>query len=525
MNLERSAAILVSGMVVVTWCKSADAQLTERMSVDSFGTQGNSNSVYPLISADGRFVVFESAASNLVAGDSNGAQDIFVHDRQTGTTERVSVDSSGTQGNNVSFDPSISADGRFVAFTSFASNLVSGDTNGTSDVFVHDRQTGTTERVSVDSSGTQGNGSCLVPSISADGRFVTFSSFASNLVSGDTNGTSDIFVHDRQTGTTERVSVDSSGTEGNGPCYNPSISADDRFVAFSSDASNLVSGDTNGTADVFVHDRQTGTTERVSVDSSGAQGNGNGYYSSISSDGRFVTFSSSASNLVSGDTNGKSDVFVHDRQTGTTERVSVDSSGTQGNGNGDYPSISANGRLVAFQSDASNLVSVDTNGTFDIFVHDRQTGTTVLVSVDSSGTQGNSFSITPSISADGRFVAFDSLASNLVSGDTNGTEDLFSHGPYLTLEADPQSPPAGATLTFNTWRGKSNGLSLLAATDVNGTFVFVPVILSAFDANGLWTLSATVPSGLAGYDITFETFGIIETGKVSVSNAVVVSFQ
>jgi hypothetical protein len=158
-------------------------------------------------------------------------------------------------------------------------------------------------------------------------------------------------------------------------------------------------------------------------------------------------------------------------------------------------------------------------------VHDRQTGTTKLVSVDSSGTQGNQISLDSSISADGRFVAFLSYASNLVSGDTNGTGDIFTHGSYLTLEADPQSPTAGATLTFNTWRGKANGLGLLVATDLDGTPLFVPVVSSAFDANGLWTLSATDPSGLAGNDITFETFGIIETGKVNVSNTVVVSFQ
>ncbi|MEZ4512377.1 MAG: thrombospondin type 3 repeat-containing protein [Chloroflexota bacterium] len=396
----------------------------ERVSVDSSGGQGNDGSTVSSISSDGRFVAFHSFARNLVSGDTNGWEDIFVHDRQTGATSRVSVNSSGGQGNSFSLAPSISSDGRFVAFESHASNLVSGDTNGSTDIFVHDRQTGETSRISVNSSGGQGNNHSSAPSISSDGRFVAFHSAASNLVSGDT-GRDDVFVHDRQTGETSRVSVNSSGDQGNSFSVLPSISSDGRFVAFTSYASNLVSGDTNGSHDVFVHDRQTGTTSRVSVDSSGSEGNGLSVYSSISSDGRFVAFQSRASNLVTGDTNNRDDIFVHDRQTGATSRVSVGSSGSQGNHFSFSPSISGDGRFVAFESYASNLVSGDTNGVPDIFVHDRQTGATSRISVNSSGSQGNSFSIFPSISSDGRFVAFQSGASNLVSGDTNGRPDVF----------------------------------------------------------------------------------------------------
>ena len=257
-------------------------------------------------------MVFYSSASNLVSGDTNGWSDIFVHDRQTGQTTRVSVASDGTQGNSASDKPSISSDGRYVAFKSTATNLVSGDTNGFIDVFVHDRQTGQTTRVSLASDSTQGNGDSYSPSISADGRYVAFRSSASNLVSGDTNGTSDIFVHDRQGGGTTRVSVASDGTQGNGDSYSPSISADGRYVAFMSAASNLVSGDTC-CSDIFVHDRQSGQTTRVSVASDGAQGNNHSWYPSISADGRYVAFHSYASNLVSGDTNSAPDVFVHDR--------------------------------------------------------------------------------------------------------------------------------------------------------------------------------------------------------------------
>ncbi len=414
---------------------------TVRASLDSSGNEGNSNSYDPSISSDGRYVAFSSDASNLVTGDTNGRTDIFVHDFQTGETVRVSVDSSGNESNRKSEFPSISSNGRYVAFSSYANNLVTGDTNGVSDVFVHDLQTGETARVSVDSSGNEGNSYSGSPSISSDGRYVAFSSYASNLVTGDTNGNWDVFVHDLQTGETVRVSVDSSGNEGNSDSYDPSISSDGRYVAFVSDASNLVTGDTNGVRDIFVHDLQTGETVRVSVDSSGNEGNSDSYSPSISSDGRYVAFESDASNLVTGDTNGIFDIFVHDLQTGETVRVSVDSSGNEGNSNSYDPSISSDGRYVAFVSDASNLVTGDTNGVRDIFVHDLQTGETVRVSVDSSGNESNSDSHYPSISSDGRYVAFESDASNLVTGDTNGSLDVFVHD-YLGQRQSAVGVPA-----------------------------------------------------------------------------------
>src|SRR3990170_5617 len=240
-----------------------------------------------------------------------------------GITERVSISSSQTEGNNSSYRPSVSSDGRYVAFDSLAGNLVTGDTNGYSDVFVYDRQTGLTQRVSLTSGGVQGNNHSYRPSLSSDGRYVAFDSLAGNLVTGDTNGYSDIFVHDRQTGVTQRVSLTSGGVQGNNHSYRPSISSDGRYVAFDSLASNLVTGDTNGYSDIFVHDRQTGLTQRVSLTSGGVQGNNHSYRPSISSDGRYVAFDSLASNLVTGDTNGYSDIFVHDRQTGLTQRVSL----------------------------------------------------------------------------------------------------------------------------------------------------------------------------------------------------------
>jgi WD40 repeat protein len=292
-----------------------------------------------------------------------------------------------------------------------------------------------TERVSVASDGMQANNDSERSSISADGRYVAFSSSADNLVEDDTNGVQDVFVHDRVTGETTRVSVASDGTQANGACATIgcwcirsglSISADGRYVAFHSDATNLVEGDTNGFTDIFVHDRLTGETTVVSVSSDGTQGNGGSSIPSISADGRYVAFRSDATNLVKGVTNGG--IFVHDRVTGETTLVSVSSDGTQGNEGAGFPAISADGQHVAFSSISDNLVEGDTNGVSDCFVHDRMTGETTRVSVASDGTQGNSDSgETPAISADGRYVAFFSGADNLVEGDTNEGADWFVH--------------------------------------------------------------------------------------------------
>jgi Tol biopolymer transport system component len=421
-HLGRHAAAVVTLTVAI---QAATAQVIGRVSVSSAGDQGDLHSYGPSISGNGRIVAFYSYASNLVPGDTNGRSDVFVHDLQTGGTTRVSVSGGGRQGNHQSLDPSVSADGRFVAFESYASNLVTGDTNGRSDVFVRDRQTGETTRASVSGSGDHGNHHSHDPSISADGRFVAFHSYASNLVAGDTNGCDDVFVHDRQTGQTTRVSISNAGSEGNKGSVLPSISANGRFVAFQSSAKNLVAGDANGQWDIFLHDRQTGETTRVSLSSHGDEANSFSYDPSISGDGRFVAFESCASNLVTGDTNGERDIFVHDRQTRQTTRVSTSSGGSQGNSGSQQPSISADGRFVAFHSHASNLVAEDTNGRSDIFVHDRQTDKTIRVSVSGTGHQGTGDSQCPSISANGRYAAFASGARNLIAEDTNRQQDIF----------------------------------------------------------------------------------------------------
>ncbi len=400
------------------------AQTTTRVSVHG-PNRGNGPSQHAQISANGHFVGYTSTASNLVDGDTNWVSDVFVHDRRTGETVRVSVDDAGNQGNSLSQFPRISDGGRFVAFESLASNLVDGDTNGALDVFVHDRQTRRTTRVSLADGGAEGNSASGVPCLSGGGRFVAFESLASNLVDGDSNESTDVFVHDRQAGETTRVSTDSRGRQANGGSAGCSVDGRGRYVAFESLASNLVDGDTNRVSDVFVHDRQTGKTTRVSVDSRGRQANGGSAAPSLSGDGRFVGFGSYASNLVDGDTNQDIDVFVHDRQTGETIRVSVDSQGRQANGSSGVPAVSADGRWVAFHSFASNLVDGDTNGSLDIFVNDRETGSTTRTSLTVRGLETNGLSRDSTVSKDGRFVAFESEASNLVARDDNGTIDVF----------------------------------------------------------------------------------------------------
>ena len=422
-----AAAILLAAGCVLPDEGGFPAGLSiERVSVSASGTEGNGVCGGPSISADGRYVAFNSGADNLVPGDANGGMDVFVYDRQSGSIERVSVDSLGSEGDFASSSPSISADGRWVAFRSGATNLVAGDSNDYADIFVYDRQTDSVERVSVDGAGTQANGSSNYPTISADGRYVAFQSDATNLVADDTNAAADIFVYDLHADSIERVSVDDLGNEGNAGSYSLSLSADGQWVAFSSAASNLVSGDTNLAADIFVYDRQSDTIERVSVDGSGIQANGLSSKPSLSADGQWVAFYSAASNLVSGDTNLATDIFVYDRQSDTIERVSVDSLGNEGNGISAGPSLSADGRYVAFYSDASDLLPADTNSVWDILVYDRQGDSLARVSVDSTGTEANGLSSEPSLSADGRYVAFSSEASNLVAGDTNSATDVFA---------------------------------------------------------------------------------------------------
>ncbi len=368
-NLGRGVFVFLLSIMLAfpsgtTIVRAAPGDIT-RISVDSVGTQANGSSRRGSISGDGRFVAFESDATNL----ADGAGGLFLKDRQTGAVTRISADGE---------NPSVSNDGRFVAYESFATALIGEDTNGVYDVFVYDRQSGVTTRVSVDSAGAQANGGSTNPSISGDGRFVAFQSDAANLVSGDENGVSDIFVHDNQTGTTERISRTSDGAGANASSYDPSISSDASVVAFTSNATNMDGNDTNNKPDIFARNRMNGFTTRVSVNSSGFGADGGGSHSAISGDGRYVVFLSDSGNLDprANDYRGKQLVYVHDRQIGQTTLASVYSDGTILTiGLLDQPTISKDGRYVAF----SFYDKGNNNGIMNIWVRDLQTGESIGV--------------------------------------------------------------------------------------------------------------------------------------------------
>lgn len=409
-----------------------------RVSVSSSGAETDANTYNQTgISGDGRYVVFSSVASTLVSGDSNGAADIFVRDTLTNTTSLVSSTASGTIGNAFSFLPTISADGRLVAFSSAATNLVAGTPVG--GVFVKDLSSGSIRVASSNSAGVASGSSAANAQLSADGRYVVFESIGDDLVTGDTNTAHDIFRKDLWTGETVRVSTSSAGAQANGDSYRPSISGDGRFVVFESVGTNLVAGDTNSQSDVFMKDMVTGQTTRVSTSASGQQGNDYSNSARISSNGKYVGFISYATNLVAGDTNVARDAFVKDLTTGIVTRASTDSAGNQGNSHTFNISLSADGRFAAFGTDAQNLTPDDTNSLlYDVFVKDLLTGETVRVSKDVGGIGANGDHNWGEISANGRYVAFHSDSMDLVSGDTNSQPDIFvarSDGRYSAVDA------------------------------------------------------------------------------------------
>jgi Tol biopolymer transport system component len=404
-----------------------------RVNVGPAGVQADGSTTSAVLSAGGRYVAFVSGARNLVRDDTNRARDVFVRDLRTSWTTRVSISSAEAESDGSSAKPSISADGSIVVFPSSATNLVAGDRNEFQDVFVRDRARGITARVSGRTD--EANGASLAALVSADGRVVVFSSDASNLVGGDRNGALDVFVVDRATGTTSRVGS-STGSDPSDRSEASSVDARGRVIGFRSYAPGLVGRDSNGLADVFAYDRRAGLTQRVNVSTVGDQADAATFRGMVSGNGRFVGFRSRANNLVPDDTNDALDVFVHDRLLGLTTRVSVSSSGAEANAAGlarsfrgsmfmSRPFLSANGRYAAFTSRAANLVADDTNGRSDVFVHDLWTGRTIRVSLTANGTEADGDSFVAGISADGRVVAFTSLADDLVPGDTNGRRDVF----------------------------------------------------------------------------------------------------
>ena len=427
--------IAISAFAALIWMPATVGQstgTTEQIDVSGSGARANIGSEVKIsLNADGRFVAFSSGASNL-APEQDLIQDIFVRDRASGTTELVSKNSSSEPSDGVSIDPEISANGRYVVFTSDATNLVPGDTNqcfnslldetyvpgDCPDIFIHDRESGHTERVSVGSAGEQANNQSYAPAISADGRYVTFGSKATNLIPNDPNF-SGLFIRDRHAGITMRVPI-AIAAKGD---Y--SITPDARYIAYT--------GLSNGKYAINVYDRQTGVNEQISAPLPRRSLDGDSTNPVMSADGRYVAYTSRATTLVAGDTNLRRDVFVYDRLNRVTERVSVSSAGAQANGDstpGIYSSwvaISADGRRVAFSSSATNLASGDTNTCSlfpgpgqcpDIFVRNRETGMTSRVSLTLSGGEANNASYRAVMSSDGNVLAYISLATNLGAGDT-----------------------------------------------------------------------------------------------------------
>lgn len=460
-KLGTRSAIIVCAVLVICAVAFSVVGQTRRISVTSTGGEVSLPSRNGVISGDGRYVSFHTNAA-LVPEDTNNWTDIYLYDMQAQQIAWVSVPASGPPSGGGSFYASVNETGRFVGFTSLATDLIAGDTNGREDSYVKDRQTGEVFRVSVASDGTQGNGESATPYLSADGRYAAFVSKASNLVPNDTNGRNDVFLHDRQTGETKRISVSSTGAQGTGgsgvggnATYVPiSISADGRYVVFNSDFTNLVSNDTNANRDVFVHDRDTGETKRVSVSSTGAQGDLHSFEPNLSADGRFVVFSSVATNLVPNDTNGnRADVFRHDLQTGATTLVSLTPLGLQVNRECRQPVVSRDGRFVAFESSSPDFVVGDTNSAGDCFVRDLLTGNVVRASISSTGGQAFLGGIDHfDMSSDGRSVVFSTASSNMVPGDTNMETDMF------VREIGPANELVGLSLSASIIAGQNRAV-------------------------------------------------------------------
>ncbi len=386
------------------------------VSKDAAGLQGNGVSNWPRISADGTYIVFQSLATNLVTPNT-ASQQIFRKNVVTGEVGLVSADSAGTQGNGVSALPVISDDGRYVAFFSTSTNLVTPNTTVT-DVFRKDMLTGEVKLVSANAAGTEGDAASSTPAISADGRYVAFYSGSTNLVSPATTGIQ-VFRKDLVTGEVKLASADAAGTQGNGNAnYSPDISFSGRYVSFTSTSTNLVTPATSG-QELFSKDMLTGEVKLASSDAAGAESNQSNGYPSYTDDARYVTFASNANNLIPGV--GFQQIYCKDLISGDIALVSADASGAQGTGMSTYSSISADGRFVAFDASATNLVTPATTNS-QVFRKDLASGEVLLASATAAGAQGNSASVFASMTPDARYVTFHSQATNLVAPATTGTQ-------------------------------------------------------------------------------------------------------
>jgi hypothetical protein len=431
------------------------------------------DSFNPSFSVDGRFVAFQSASTNLVSGDVNAHVDVFVRDLQTNTTVRASTLSTGARSDGDSAEAAVSRDGRYVAFSSAASNLLSGDTGGLRDVFVVDRTTFNVSRASTNTGNAQGNGDSDMVSMSANGTFIVFRSKASSLTAGDSNAIADIFVKDRSTGFTYRVSTPSGGGVMTGSAVaSPSVSNDGNLVVFGASDGNLVAGDSNGKLDIFAKNRSTDTTTFVSSSAGGAIGDGDSTQAMLSDDGTRVAFVSAATNFAADDTNGVADIYVKTLAGGAIVRASSTAAGAPGNAASSAPSISADGRFIAFASAASNLVAGDSNGNIDIFVKDLNDASITRVNTSAAGTQGTGGDCgTPSLSSDGRYVGFVCAQTDLLPGDTNALADAFvkdrQTGAITRLSLGATGVQANAASATGARAISDNGLMVFATNADN----------------------------------------------------------
>ncbi len=466
-----------AGGEATTWIShpSGEGLFRSGTAVSLLNGSGRDEDTTSVISGDGNVTAFVSASDEMSPDDDNRFSNIFVRVGTTGTTELISraTGADGAPGDNHSgpplhgpfqglgfllltespAEPSISADGRYVAFVSLADNLVPGDTNQHEDVFVRDRVTQTTTRISVATDGSQATNASSSPDISADGNRVAFVSGARLDPVHDPDTLPDVYVRDIATGTTTLASVNTTGDHANQPSSEPAISGDGTRVVFLTTATNLVPSldDPNIWNDVYLRDLTAGTTRVVSArDGLPVAGNSVSLDADIDFQGAHVVFSSFASDLTADDdTNGATDVFVRDTFNGKTTLVSRTPGGVSGNAGSSLGSISGEGTRIAFDTTATDLFPGDTNGTTDVAVRDLTAGTTALVSRadGADGAQAGEPASNPSISADGHCVAFDSSADNLVAGPP-GTD--FKHAFLRALDADcgtppPAGPPGGPT--------------------------------------------------------------------------------
>ena len=399
-----------------------------RRSLGPAGQEFNDSSDFPSLSTDGGYVAFSTDATNSFLADSNAAVDIWRQARG-GALERVSLTTGGAATDGASFSPSISADGRYVAFASLATNLTLNDANGFPDVFRKDMATGAVLLVSSGPTGVPADLYSFAPAISADGRYVAYLSAATNLVPGDLNNSIDTFLTDPVARTTRLVSAAADGTPASSGSINrPSLSADARYVAFDSAAANLTAADANNRDDVFVKDMLTGAIVRA-TEGPGGEALSGGFEGTLrpalSANGRYVVFATSAA-LLASDTNGVMDIYRKDLATGGLALVSVTAAGQPGNAASRDAAISGDGHLVAFSSLAGNFAAGESGTNADVFLKDLTTGALTLLSRTAGGTPGFGQSVNPAISSDGTVVAFASTANDLVAADTNATQDVFA---------------------------------------------------------------------------------------------------